>query len=878
MKYGILFCSFLFTTSCFAQSWLEASGKAIQGMGGKAVSGEVSSQIEKGLTSSIRAARMTKPALSPVQIRSLVAGGTIYEEIVPSILVAPELERVSLLHQEFLTLLSQPSFSLSADHHVQTLTHFRTDMVLKRKVLDDIKKYQTPEEIDALLANPSSEEVKLLLQTLADVSAIGLLGNNQDPSVLLAYYERAQNTFFEPFAFTAVSRSLTSLKAYPQLEALLRTATQTEAYTSFVSYVQTRRLPVSLPKRSVPAKLPHGVNKMAELIAQQGKITALQADFSTDALKTYLGHASRLSAQLPKTAERGASTNPMIRQSLATETGNMFGTDGNWTGFQAPENPLLATKRPLVEEAPVQTEGYSPEVPVLESKPRINPVNKQYPSGLQDETRLISDWLEYFRNGYFHPRDQIEAIRGMSPAKANNLMEYLYYMPLEEAEQVILNPIRDTGRLPDFMYDNRLISGTRRLPSGYYKNKFNTNIKRFIELADADGSLFSHNVELKDLATAMEDYSFVQGFSYKNDPQLTAGLRSNWRALVSEIQNRGFNADRSVANALWRKPVVLSDGTSVSLRDYFTQTRNTAFFHKRMPEFYLNSKKWVSWENERRNLAAAEASGEEAVSATWADRIQDYMVLGNRQDYLTLEQFGDIMAAQYNFTYGQLPRDAVPQATIAETAEDAPSSLQIRVNSFDKLGGVCQASFAHGGYMGGVSSGYDGTCLVNRFEAIEYENVDVVTFDVATLKPQIVTLKKVAYLKDIKKPDMDQLRASSMVGDGLDMTRDLLRVEKAEAALVNLPHLRATIHPHNRLPQKDLPPYLQGGGLSGYLALFTPDFYPIKKISRLKNVDGRLQFVTEYYIRKEVATLSGLIHRDHLTFTDQVQDRIVKKK
>lgn len=168
----------------------------------------------------------------------------------------------------------------------------------------------------------------------------------------------------------------------------------------------------------------------------------------------------------------------------------------------------------------------------------------------------------------------------MSAAKANNVMEYLYYMSMEEAEKVILNPIRETGRLPDFMYDARLIAGTRRLPAGYYKNKFNENVKRFVELAEEDGSIFTHNVELKDLATAMADYSFEQGFRYTNDLRMTAGLRRNWRELVAEIRRPGLKADRKRVNELWRKPVPLDGGKSVSLKEYFTQKRPTVFLKK----------------------------------------------------------------------------------------------------------------------------------------------------------------------------------------------------------------------------------------------------------------------------------------------------------
>ncbi len=61
----------------------------------------------------------------------------------------------------------------------------------------------------------------------------------------------------------------------------------------------------------------------------------------------------------------------------------------------------------------------------------------------------MRDWLDYYKHGYFKPRNQIEVIEGMSAAKANNVMEYIYYMTMEEAEELILKPLRETGRLPE---------------------------------------------------------------------------------------------------------------------------------------------------------------------------------------------------------------------------------------------------------------------------------------------------------------------------------------------------------------------------------------------------------------------------------------------
>jgi len=46
----------------------------------------------------------------------------------------------------------------------------------------------------------------------------------------------------------------------------------------------------------------------------------------------------------------------------------------------------------------------------------------------------------------------------------------------------------------------------------------------------------------------------------------------------------------------------------------------------------------------------------------------------------------------------------------------------------------------------------------------------------------------------------------------------------------------------------------------------------------LKKVNGQWQWVPTYFIRKEVLAHASFVHRDHLTFTEQVEDRIVKQE
>ncbi len=816
--------------------------------------GKQFSTLGQRLTQRVQKQAAMQSLLPAAQIRRQVAAGRLSNRLVPSVLASPEAPR--LVRNEFLTVCSNKTISVLPEHSSGAL------QLLRRNLLAHTSRLSTIPQRPGVLLDPADSSVRLALEALGDVYGIGWFGTQEDAAALLKLYQTLRAGELEPLAFTAAARGLTALNDFACLETLLKMAPRTDAYESFVEFLRQKNISVNIPEKSGDVRK-SDVSVFRESMEQISQPGLNLFDFSPKASAQYLITANHL-RQLRVNAAVGAGA----KKAPAAVS-------------QTPVLPDLApnlTQPALLLGEPVLPLASASAAPTFEENIRPNIITKRYPSGLQDEEQVIKDWLEFYGNGYFRPRDQIEAIRGMSAAKANNVMEYFYYMPLEEAERVILDPIRQTGRLPDFMYDDKLIPGTRRLPAGYYKNKFNENIKRFVELAEEDGSIYLHNVELKEMATAFEDYTFAQGFAYANEPALSAGLRRNWRALVEEIERPGLRADRTLINKLWRDPVELADGKTVSLYDYFTQTRRSAFFEKgSTPEFYLNSPKWVAWENERRNLAADEyisRFGQEKRS--WWDRVQDFFILGRRDRYLTVEQYGNMMVEEWSKTFA-LPGSG--QSTMLADSGCDPSSLTIKVNNFDKVGGVCQMSFSDGGYAGPVRAGYDGTSTVNRFEPVEFENVPVVAFDFETMAPRVMTLATVPYVKDLKKPNLDQLRAGTMVGDGLDPTRDLLSVGQAERALNFIPHLKATIYPRARLAGREqLPQFLDGGGLGAYLALFTPDFFPLKKINRWRWVDGKLVLVPEYFVRKEVPALAGSIHRNHITFTGQIQDRAVDKK
>ncbi len=902
-KKHFLICSLLLASLPIAgQGWLFRSGKSTVQNVGRQVSRQSGSGLFLHAPSVIRAG--VNPGLQDHIQRAITRSNGAYysseeiarlvgeKNIFPKIMATPLLfsnipTQAAKLRNEFLTALTTKPGKLSSQQIREASQILRTDLNILLAGLNKLQQYSTVEEMVEAL--PHDATVRRALEAVGDVSALGLYGDLQDSELLFRFYDALKDTPLEPLALTAVVRTCVSTHASSTLDSVLAQAPRTHVYEQLATWLREERIPIRIAEKTGSVQ-PVDLSALEMPLLRESRLAGLHLDASSRASNTYISLRVRQQIQFPLVTDGADATEPLLPidvEGLSFPSQALKSLDLRENNLSAPSissqiEQTVASGISPQDMLPVSESGvYEPVIPAEEELPRVNLITKQYPSGLQEEDRLIHDWLEYYRHGYFRPRDQIEAIRGMSAAKANNVMEYFYHMEMEEAERVILNPLREHGRLPDFMYDARLIPGTQRLPAGYYKNKFNENVLRLIELAEEDGTVFTRNVELKDLVTSMEDYSFEQGFAFVNDADMTAALRHNWEVIVNEVQRRGVHANRHLMNAMWRKPIKLSNGQVVSLRLYFTQRSPSAFFKEgRMPEFYLNSPKWVSWENERRNLAAQEYIHQTAPDQTarpWWDKVQDFFMLGRRSSYLTLDQFGKVMTDQYRRTYETAWKGAQLQDLLDDPTE-GPSTCTIKVNNFDRPGGVCQAAFSDGGYMGKLPSGYDGTSTVSRFTPIEFKNVPVVGFDFTTLKPQIMTLNTVPYLKDLKTPNSKKLHASIMVRDGLDVTRDLLSVQEANDALLKIPHLKATIYPHSRLKAYEgvVPPFMDGGGLAGYLALFTPDFYPLKKVLRLRFQDGRLRWVPEYFVRKEVPTLAGLVHRDYLTFTYMLYGRSAK--
>lgn len=899
-KYSVLL-AFILCATPFCANGQPLGPKAMRALGkasAEILSKDVAAGAVKNITKGAAASAAARSAVSAASAKGTLSGaaqgaaGSISTDKITAEIVNSELEHSGSAMQTLRTdwnfiggIMNKQkelaSFQSQLEESEKRLTRTVLDMAntslarSRKDLSQQIKTLAQNEQDNVLLLTEESKQA--FLQAVNDIMDFGLYGGLADVSLLYKVYEPVAETEAGQLLLVPVVRAVAAMGVPERAEQIALNAPQSSPRQQLISFLQYHPT-----VKTNNFRLDFALRELKPTVADLTEEQLFAFDFSPQATAYWMQLSKRVRNSIeiarriptnrlqPKKATAAKPAAPTVQAKVAPGSVDVD-LNGGDVRLQpvSPEGMTAPQAAPVVSAAPIKKS-------VLNNWRK----NGAYPSGLTNESQLIDRWMTDSQNGYFRPRNQIETIEGMSPEKANNIIEYLYYMNTEEGERVILKPILENSRLPDFMYDNKLISNTQRLPFMYYKNKFNDNVKRLVELADGERTLYSDRAELKDLLLSMKDYTFEQGFAFTNSEELATALQKRWEVIVREVTQENAVTDRALINQLWHEPVTLMDGTKVSLRDYFTQTRPTAFFPDgAMPEFYLNSPKWVAWENVRRDLISKEILPTEPDS--FINKAKKMWAGVDNSNYLTLEQFGKLMTSPYLKVYKGMQGETTARegavSTIQSTAvmEDHIQCIdeQIRQNNFDVIGGVCMSSFGDGGYLGNRDPNYDGTSLRSRYEAKVFDNVDVVVFNDKTLKPEVTTVQKVSYLKDLKKPDPYKEKASRMVGDGIDETRDLLSVQSASKALLQIPSLRATIRPQNRISYAQNIPNMNGGGMAGYLALFTPDFYPIKKVKLLREVDGKKQWVTEYFIRREVVALSGFIHRERLTFSSQINMR-----
>ncbi|MDD6152500.1 MAG: hypothetical protein PUC11_00930, partial [Elusimicrobia bacterium] len=325
-------------------------------------------------------AQLGRSALLPAaQVRRLVAAGQVSARMVPSVLAAPE--AAQLVRNEFLTLSAHKTIQILPEQSSQALDLLRRNILARSSRLDMLP------EISVSPLDPRGEPARLALEALGDAYGVGWYGTLQDGAALIKLYRTLGAGELEPLAFTASARALLALNDIGRLETLLAFAPRTEAYESFVQFLQQENYAVRIPAKTEAVR---PVNVLPfkgpmELVSRPGLSLF---DFSSNATAEYLVTASRLRATRASAAQ--AKTPAPQAQSAAVQTPSL-------------QNVKIDLSAPALElgETALPT---SSATPTFEENIRPNPITKRFPSGLQDEEQVIKDWMEYYRNGYFQPR------------------------------------------------------------------------------------------------------------------------------------------------------------------------------------------------------------------------------------------------------------------------------------------------------------------------------------------------------------------------------------------------------------------------------------------------------------------------------------------
>ena len=135
--------------------------------------------------------QLERAGLMPAaQVRRLVAAGTVFNRMVPSVLAVPEAPQ--LVCNEFLTLSNHKNIHISLDQSSRALGLFRSNIVTYSGRLN------TRPASAVSLMDPSSEEARLAMEALGNAYGLGWYGTLQDGAALIKLYHKLEAGELEP--------------------------------------------------------------------------------------------------------------------------------------------------------------------------------------------------------------------------------------------------------------------------------------------------------------------------------------------------------------------------------------------------------------------------------------------------------------------------------------------------------------------------------------------------------------------------------------------------------------------------------------------------------------------------------------------------------
>ncbi len=235
------------------------------------------------------------------------------------ILNKPAHLRAPILRSDFVSLslvpgtLTPAQRAQAAQVYASHLKHTQKSLQITQANLSDFLSFAAQ--------NPANPSVLSVQNTLADASAMGIVGTKENALILLDFYKQAQGTLFEDTAALITARGLLRMQAYKELEKWLSEQAPNASLSGVAAYITEQKLPLSINPAylQLPADAPN--QNLANFLKTTFAPNHLHADPSAQATALWLTLRAPSRPQLPEapTLQPAPKTVAQPRSQQATQ-------------------------------------------------------------------------------------------------------------------------------------------------------------------------------------------------------------------------------------------------------------------------------------------------------------------------------------------------------------------------------------------------------------------------------------------------------------------------------------------------------------------------------------------------------------------------------
>ena len=245
----------------------------------------------------------------------IVMGNT--QGLAAEILNKPAALRAPILRSDFVSL-SLIAGTVTPAQRAQAAQVYASHLKHTQKALQ-VAQTDLPAFLSFAAQNPSHPAVLSVQYTLADASALGIVGTQENAPILLDFYKQAQGTLFEDTAALITARGLLHMQAYQALEKWLSELEPTHALAGVTAYIAKQHLPLTVPPAYAQLEPTPADKQLANFLKKTFAPNRLHADPSVQATEQWLTLSVPNKPQLP--AAPTLKTTPAAAPAVSQQPG-----------------------------------------------------------------------------------------------------------------------------------------------------------------------------------------------------------------------------------------------------------------------------------------------------------------------------------------------------------------------------------------------------------------------------------------------------------------------------------------------------------------------------------------------------------------------------